>query len=49
LLVLRGVVLGVLADVAVLARHADALGDAGAPVNLQLLELGLQANVGLER
>ncbi len=49
LLFLGGVVLGVLLEVAVLARHLDLLGDALASRRGELLELGLDAPVGIER
>ena len=49
LLVLRVVVLGVLGDVAELARDADPLGDLAALVVLQVVDLLLQLLVALGR
>ena len=46
---LRGVVLGVLFQVAVLARDADLLGDLRALHGLQLLELGSEGLMSLLR
>ena len=49
LLVLGGVVLGVLLEVAVLARDLDLLGDLLPPRRGQLLQLGLDPQVGVQR
>src|SRR4051794_41543496 len=49
LLVLGGVVLRVLAQIAVLARDLDLLGDLGAPRTGEVVELGLQPVVRVQR
>src|SRR6266542_2373335 len=49
LLVLGGVVVGVLSDVAMLASHADRLGDTLATGGLELVQLPAQALIGLGR